>query len=240
MKRICIGISIFVMGLWVSSCSGTPSSFSITIGNPPSQGNQTKEGQSQPTPAQQKSDASSGGAQTSPMVQKDGTIVFNQGGSLPSGIQAPVEAYLQPDEVLVTYFNADRFESNYGIGKILTPASEKTKGEAEIQSFYNNNKYWVPGAWIITKSRPAVADELKPGMLVLCGKRDDYGRRNYDSWFLGVVKATDTLYKGEITLERYPHDAQLETFQWKVENIRIILEPQLKFKKMGNNYMKVK
>ncbi|MCX7949285.1 MAG: hypothetical protein N2509_04140, partial [Treponemataceae bacterium] len=77
-------------------------------------------------------------------------------------------------------------------------------------------------------------------MLVLCGKKDGYGRRHYDSWFLGVVKSTDTLYKGEVTLERYPQDAQPVTFQYKVENIRIILEPQLKFKKVGSNYMKVR
>jgi len=76
-------------------------------------------------------------------------------------------------------------------------------------------------------------------MLVLCGKLNEFGRRSYDTWFLGLVKNTDTLYKGEVQLETYPHDARARTFPWKVERIRIIEKPQLRFKKVGSNYRKV-
>lgn len=231
-------VGIGLMGILMGACSGTPASFSIRVGNPPPQEATPQNTQNQKTAQAAEKPASPAVAPA--QAQKDGIIVFNQGGPLPAGVTPPEENYLQPEEVLVTYFNADRFESNYGLGKILTPPSDKTKGEAEIHEFYHNGKYWVPGAWIITKSRPAVPEELKPDMLVLCGKKDDYGRRNYDRWFLGVVKSTDTLYKGEVTLEAYPHDAKPVTFQFKVENIRIILEPQLQFKKVGSNYMKVR
>ncbi len=239
-----LALTLMVLALatiTLSSCAGGPkASVSVTKApqtQSPPQNEPAKTSPPATVPPQVKTPPAA--AQPQP-VPKDGIIVFDQGGPLPAGVTLPKDTYLQPGEVLVTIFNADRFESNYGIGKILTPASEKTKGEAEVLQLYDvNKKVWVPGSWVITQSRPAVAEELKPGMLVLCGKLDQSGRRNYDTWFLGLVKNTDTLYKGEVQLERYPHHAQPVTYQWKVEAIRIIEKPQLRFKKVGSNYMKV-
>ncbi|AEJ20571.1 hypothetical protein [Gracilinema caldarium] len=211
--------------VYVLSCTGTPTSASFTISTAT-----TKQNQDQTKPAQP--------AQTGPS-EKDGIITFNQGGQLPKGLTMPAETYLKEGEVFVPAYAPDRFEGNWGIGKILTPASAKTKGEAEVLQFYDNKSFWISANWVITKSRPAVAEELQEGMLVLCGKIDDAGRRSYDTWFLGVIKSTDTLYKNEVRLERYPHDAKAVQFSKKVSDIRIIIEPVLKFKKVGSNYMKL-
>jgi hypothetical protein len=214
--------------MFVFTACGTTSA-SLNINTAPSQQSQQQAQSSQKNQTEA----------PKPQPQPAGVITFDQGGPLPKGVQPPVDTYLKPGEVFVPGYAPDRFEGNWGIGKIITPASEKTKGEAEAVQFYDNKPIWISANFIITKSRPATAEELHEGMLVLCGKIDEYGRRSYDTWFLGVIKSMEYLYKGEILMERYPHDALPKQFQWKLNLIRIIEEPTLRFKKVGNNYMKL-
>jgi hypothetical protein len=219
------GLVLLMLG-----CTGTPDSFSVTVGSPSKATEQKQENVPAKGPAPGQAENKNATVSSTEPIIKDGVVIFYQGGPLAAGIQPPQDTYLKEGEVLVPNYAPDLFEGNWGIGKIITPASPKTKGEAEVLLYYRDRKFWISNNLIIHRSRPAVPEELKPGMLVLCGKIDDAHRRQLDEWFLGVIKNTDTLYKGEVELENYREHFGPKVFQYKVANIRIIEEPILRFK----------
>ena len=157
-----------------------------------------------------------------------------------AGASAPKESmvddYLMKDDVLAC---PDSGSSDWEIGtrviasKVLTPASEKTKGEYEVayafgtMDWAKGDKRWT--SLVITKSRTAVKKELKKGMLVLATKRPvDEGLRTA-TWSIVRVSSLDELYKDKVIVrKRFTGvGGGFEEESYPVSNIRIIDEPKI-------------
>lgn len=103
------------------------------------------------------------------------------------------------DEVLALWDGKPPDDGNFLLAKILTPASEATKGEAEFLFVDSGEVKWT--SWYFN-SRIPEASELELGMTVLYpyngmahfGDLDERGYRT-SWWYTGRITDLDELYK---------------------------------------------
>jgi len=118
--------------------------------------------------------------------------------------------------------------------KILTQASDKTKGEYEVISLVGSldvaegAKHWTKN--VILKSHPAKKDEIKPGMVVLymggdpC--KEDLEELKRAKWETGVILNTDELYKDVVEIRGCGGYRRI--YKKHLSQLRIIDDPILK------------
>lgn len=93
------------------------------------------------------------------------------------------------------------------IAKMVTPASDASKGEAQFMDSYKGAEFWTRNFW---KTRPATQDDLKIGTTVIYwgryaknhvyfAPRNEKEARNA-SWRLAKITDTSDLFKGEVTV----------------------------------------
>lgn len=97
--------------------------------------------------------------------------------------------------------------SDVVIAKMLQPASDATKGEAQFMDSHKGTEFWTRNYW---KTRPATADDLKLGSTVIywgryAKDRVYYAPRNEKearnvAWKLNKITDTSDLFKGEVTV----------------------------------------
>lgn len=131
------------------------------------------------------------------------------------------------DIVWVCFSDCNTFRSQWGQAKIVTPASEATRGEYEVQWLWNTHatvtggKKWTKD--VILKWHRAKIDELKPGMVILCGSDC--------TSYPGVVKEVLT-YKNAVIVENFWQPTEKTwTETWEGERlaaVKIIDEPVMK------------
>ncbi|SKA23925.1 hypothetical protein SAMN02745119_03297 [Trichlorobacter thiogenes] len=93
------------------------------------------------------------------------------------------------------------------IAKMVTPASDASKGEAQFMDSYKGSEFWTRNFW---KTRPATPEDLKIGTAVIYwgryaknhvyfAPRNEKEARNV-SWRLAKITDTSDLFKGEVTV----------------------------------------
>lgn len=130
------------------------------------------------------------------------------------------------DIVWACYFGCNTFSgAQWGKAKLVTLASDATRGEYEVEFLYNTHAT-APGSrmWtkhVILKHHKPKIEELKPGMVVLSGAA------NYS--YLTVVKEV-LAYKNAVVLERIIDDkVWTETREGEYFNaVTMIDEPVIK------------
>jgi hypothetical protein len=135
-----------------------------------------------------------------------------------------IKDYLKEGEIIACYFDAHLFSAEFGVAKLITPASARTKGKLEVEWLHNSHatekgkKAWVNLA--VTKSHPAKPDELKAGGVVLYGATNKMRR--------GVVKEIQK-DRNKVVLEWF-HSPKEKIFTETVDLaiVRIIDEPVMK------------
>ena len=93
------------------------------------------------------------------------------------------------------------------IAKMLQPASDATKGEAQFMDSHKGTEFWTKNFW---KTRPATQEDLKLGTTVIywgryAKDRVYYSPRNEKearnvAWKLSKITDTSDLFKGEVTV----------------------------------------
>jgi hypothetical protein len=93
------------------------------------------------------------------------------------------------------------------IAKMLQPASDTTKGEAQFMDSHKGTEFWTRNFW---KTRPATQEDLKLGTTVIywgryAKDRVYYAPRNEKearnvAWKLNKITDTSDLFKGEVTV----------------------------------------
>ncbi len=161
--------------------------------------------------------------------------------NVPQVIKTKVSSgdYLDDGTVLAAFMWEDGgySEMQFYPAKVLTPASDETKGEAQVQSLRgspdvsNGEKHWTKN--VIYKSHPAKKDELKKGMVILYCGTYEYSRDELkkEIWRRGVVVGLDELYKNRVKV-RYIWNAEADDSgdsesDVPLSNIRIADDPQL-------------
>lgn len=136
------------------------------------------------------------------------------------------KAILPGDIVWACFSDCQSFRSQWGQAKIVTIATEATNGEYEVQWLWNTHatatgaKKWTKN--VILKWHRAKIDELKPGMVVLCGA-DNIS-------YPGVVKEV-MAYKNAVVVENFwdaNPSSKVWTDTWEGERlaaIKILEEP---------------
>jgi hypothetical protein len=110
--------------------------------------------------------------------------------------EKPATEYLQVkagDEVLAPFFDEHAFSGNWAPAEIVTPASDKTKGEYEVEflmgtpDLEKGEKRFVKD--IICKTHPAKKDELKVGKIVITpgGNLEDPSELKMCTWRRAVI-----------------------------------------------------
>jgi len=93
------------------------------------------------------------------------------------------------------------------IAKMVTPASDASKGEAQFMDSYKGSEFWTRNFW---KTRPATQEDLKIGTAVIYwgryaknhvyfAPRNEKEARNV-SWRLSKITDASDLFKGEVTV----------------------------------------
>lgn len=143
---------------------------------------------------------------------------------------APAD-YLGEGTVIVSAFgNPIRGAEKLTLGKIVTPASEKTKGQYEVELVVSSPD-WAAGSriWtenVVLRSHPATGEELTAGQTILMNywnPADPSETRN-GPWILGVVESTDDLFKKQVSVKSL-HTGK--TGLVHLHNIRVADEPEL-------------
>ena len=93
------------------------------------------------------------------------------------------------------------------IAKMLQPASDATKGEAQFMDSHKGTEFWTRNFW---KTRPAVPEDLKLGTTVIywgryAKDRVYYAPRNEKearnvAWKLNKITDVSDLFKGKVTV----------------------------------------
>lgn len=93
------------------------------------------------------------------------------------------------------------------IAKMLQPASDATKGEAQFMDSHKGTEFWTRTYW---KTRPATPEDLKLGATVIywgryAKDRVYYAPRNEKearnvAWKLNKITDVSDLFKGEVTV----------------------------------------
>ena len=143
----------------------------------------------------------------------------------PAAPAAP--GYPAPGEVLAAIpLDSNTFSfSKFFLSKILTPGSDATKGEYEVQTRVGTSDFAKGGSmWtknVILKTHPAAKRELKVGTVALFG--------GGDIWRRGVVASLDELYKNTVTLDLYWWGSKPDSMNRKekanVKNLRVPDDP---------------
>ena len=97
------------------------------------------------------------------------------------------------DEVLAPFFDAHMFSGKWAPAKIVTPASDETKSEYEVEfmigtpDLEEGEKRFVKD--VVWKSHPAKKDELKIGMIVITtgDNPEDPSEAWTDTWRKAVI-----------------------------------------------------
>jgi hypothetical protein len=121
------------------------------------------------------------------------------------------------------------FYSYYALGKKISGPDGKGRYEAEFTNGPKTGEV-IKTKNIILKTRPAVASDLKKGMVVIVNHWDPKAqneRTPVDMWRRGVVYNLDELKNGLVMLE-FPYDrndfmATKETY--RLDNVRVIQNP---------------
>ncbi|MCE1227544.1 MAG: hypothetical protein LWW87_13850 [Geobacteraceae bacterium] len=97
--------------------------------------------------------------------------------------------------------------SDVMIAKMLQPASDATKGEAQFMDSHKGTEFWTRTYW---KTRPATQEDLKLGATVIywgryAKDRVYYAPRNEKearnvAWKLNKITDISDLFKGEVTV----------------------------------------
>ena len=93
------------------------------------------------------------------------------------------------------------------IAKMVTPASDASKGEAQFMDSYKGSEFWTRNFW---KTRQATQEDLKIGTAVIYwgryaknhvyfSPRNEKEARDV-SWRLAKITDTSDLFKGEVTV----------------------------------------
>ncbi len=129
--------------------------------------------------------------------------------------------YLLPGQIIACYFDCHLFAGEWGVAKLVTPASDKTRGRYEVEWLHNSHAT-APGkkSWtgqVITKSHPAAKEELKTGMVVVYGAANKMNR--------GVIKNI-VPGKDRVVIEWFhaPRE-KIYTSEVDIKAVRIIDEP---------------
>lgn len=115
--------------------------------------------------------------------------------------------YIQADDYFIAKEPLGRQHYIYvSIGKMFTPPTPQTKGEAEFLRVHDGNKVWTKHFW---STRIATQDDLKLGIPVIMAHRvgnDNIYRppkskeeRNSD-WFMAKITDLSDLYRGYVTV----------------------------------------
>jgi len=116
--------------------------------------------------------------------------------------------YIQPDDYFISKeaFKAQSWIYVY-LAKMATPASVKTKNEAEFLQVMDGKKTWTKNYW---PTRIAAEADLKIGVEVIilevAGEEDIYRAPNSKeearttSWFMAKITDISDLYKGYVTV----------------------------------------
>lgn len=158
------------------------------------------------------------GQQAEPVVEKE----------KPATEYLPVKV---DDEVLAPFFDVHMFSGKWALAKIVTPASDETKGEYEVEFMIGTpdlgkgEKRFVKD--VIWKSHPAKKDELKVGMIVITttSNSEDASEARTDTWSKAVISEI----KHNVIEVEFFHDYKEESAgkeDWLLHNVYIIDEPK--------------
>lgn len=126
-------------------------------------------------------------------------------------IQAPSgdmdTQFIKSDEYFTSIRPLKGVNSDVQIAKMITPPSDKTKGEAQFMDSYKGTEFWTKNYW---KTRIASEEDLKVGKTIIYwgryaknhvyfAPRDQKEARNI-SWRLAKITDTGDLFKGEVTV----------------------------------------
>ncbi len=129
------------------------------------------------------------------------------GGALNSGSgvasAAPAAVDFQSGELLCSVDSGPMTESGYYVAKILTPASDATKNQAQVVFIPDGRKSWVNYA---VNSRKASKADFSVGATVFylrdSENNDNLSADTYrkDIWVLGNITSIDDLYKNRVEI----------------------------------------
>ncbi len=134
-------------------------------------------------------------------VLKGAELVGNITETTPGKATPITGVNFKKDEVLCAYYEGKFLADNtYYAAKILTPASEATKKQAEVIFSGSGKKAW---SQFVIPSHKADENELQLGMLVLFhvwATRDNIDTDGYRKqyWSFGRISSTDELFKGKV------------------------------------------
>jgi hypothetical protein len=129
------------------------------------------------------------------------------GGVVSQGADTPV-ADFHSDEVLSSTGDATLQQSDYYIAKVMTPASDATKNQAQVLFVNDGSKSWVK--WTLPSRKAAKAD-FAVGSLVLYpagwSGSDQIAAADYrgNVWRLGRVTSVDELFKNVVEIAGSPY-----------------------------------
>lgn len=153
------------------------------------------------------------------------------------GTEKVSEDYLGEGVVLAALMWEDGgfSETTYYPAKILTPASEETNNEYEVESIIGDSdvgkesKHWTDN--VILESHPAKKEELQVDMIVLYTTKPVEEGLAKARWHRGIVSSLDELYKDMVQIDYVWHldksDEGDRQENIPVTNIRIIDEPKV-------------
>jgi hypothetical protein len=112
------------------------------------------------------------------------------------------KADFKTGEVLCALSPGDLLESDFLLGKVLTPPSKETKNQAEVVFTSNGDKKWV---YSLVPSHVATKEDVKIGAVLMFPSyaqeenisSDDYRKR---TWHMGRVSSFDELFKGLVEI----------------------------------------
>lgn len=134
-------------------------------------------------------------------VLKGVEVVGNITDTTPGKVTPVTGVDYKKGEVLCSYYEGRSLVDNtYYTAKVLTPASDATKNQAEVIFVGSGKKAW---SQFVIPSHKANDKELQLGMLVLFhvwanrdNIDDDAYRKQY--WSFGRISSIDELFKGKV------------------------------------------
>jgi hypothetical protein len=116
------------------------------------------------------------------------------------------------DEVLASTGDDSMFQSFYMLAKIMTPASNATKNQAQVLFVNDGSKQWVK--WTMTSRKAETADFVVGAVLLYPTGWSGYDKitaSEYRSnqWKLGRVTSTDDMFKNIVEIAGEPYAIKL-------------------------------
>jgi uncharacterized lipoprotein NlpE involved in copper resistance len=148
--------------------------------------------------------------------------------------EEPTTKYLQVkagDEVIAPFFDEHEFSGKWAPAKIVTPASDETKGKYEVEflmgtpDLEKGEKRFVKD--IIVKTLPAKKQDLKVGMIVFVtgGNEEDPTAAEMSTWQKAVISdIKDDAIEVEF-FHQYPEESAYKEERF-MHNVFIIDEPK--------------